>query len=325
MEKTSEYVAPRSLVVEVLSYIADKGILRPEFDPKLGYYYQVPSLDLDRESLIELLDELASEGYLDRRLYFKPVRCPSCKSYDVSVFYVCPYCGSRDFEKQVLVEHIPCGYIGTIEGFQRGGGIRCPRCRVEVKPEAFRRVGVWFRCLNCGRASPNLTPMHLCRKCGLEFSLNDADFDAVYTYRITRLGERRLIDEKAIQRPLADIFKEYGYVPETSSRLRGVSGVAHTISMLFKDSSGSKVGVVFIPANKKIGVENVVKFVSEMTDLEIPLIFVTPRELDDSVKKLANYYDIKIVSSSDPEELKSKIRELLSKDVSRRVGSVTRS
>ena len=323
MEKPTEGVALKSSVVDVLSYVADRGILKPKFNPEYGYYYEIPGSSLDRETLMELLDELASEGYLDRRLYFKPVRCPSCRSYDVSVFYVCPHCGSRDFEKQVLVEHIPCGYIGTIEGFQRNGGTRCPRCRVEVKPETLRKVGVWFRCMNCGRASPNLTPMHLCKKCGLEFTLNDADFDVIYTYRITRLGERRLSDERAIHRPLADVFKEHGYVPETKSRIRGVSGVAHTLSMLFRDSSGSKVGIVFIPADKKIGVENVVKFVSEITDLEIPLIFVTPKELDDNVKKLANYYNVKIVSSSDLEELKNKIRELLSKDVLRRVGSAT--
>ena len=43
MEKTTEGVALKSSVVDVLSYVADRGILKPKFNPEYGYYYEIPA------------------------------------------------------------------------------------------------------------------------------------------------------------------------------------------------------------------------------------------------------------------------------------------
>lgn len=304
-----------SLAVILLNHAAKLGALKPKFSVENGYYYELPGLTLEREELKDALNELVLEGYLDRELYFKSVKCHVCGSFDVTAFYTCPYCGSKQFEKQTLVEHLSCGYMGVINGFNVQEGLRCPRCKVEVKPDSLRRAGVWFKCLKCGKISSNLTSLHLCRNCGAEFTLNDAEFEDVYIYRLTRLGERRLRDEKAIRKPLMDTFKKHGYVLEELPRVKGISGMTYNISLLFVNEAGNRVGVIFIPGDKRIGLEEVVKLISEVTDMGMPMILVTPKELTDEVKKIASFYKLNITSSSNPEELKSMVKEFLSRGV----------
>jgi len=185
------------LKIELLKNLLDDGIttLHPVADPDSPIGYSWPDLakfvDLDIAATEQLLDDLAEQAILDRRLHDKIHICPTCNRYNVNFREVCPSCGSIDIELQEMIHHFACGYVGPISQFQQGMKFICPKCRAELRHIGldYEKPAETFLCNVNGHVFTDPGVEAYCLACGDKFEPKDLNLRNVYAYTLTGRAE----------------------------------------------------------------------------------------------------------------------------------------
>ncbi|NND09266.1 MAG: hypothetical protein HKN87_23080 [Saprospiraceae bacterium] len=132
-------------------------------DCRMGYLYPIISaIEANgriRSSVVELLDEAESLGYVKARMLQSTYVCSSCEDAFLQFREVCPACLSSDIVTEEVVHHFRCAHVAPLSDFRQeiqGGHIlECPKCNHELK-----HIGVDF---------DKPSSMHRCRSCNKDF------------------------------------------------------------------------------------------------------------------------------------------------------------
>jgi len=276
-----------SKIVTLLNQIKDKP-LEPEYDVKLGYHYPLAEEILGSKDVKAILEDMAKLGILDKTLYKKEIVCSSCSSPSLSLSLSCPYCLSKEVHLSTLKEHIPCGYIGSIEKV-------CPKCNREVKEEEIKVSGKWFECKADGRKIREPRVVYQCRLCKREHTIEDVKFENIYQYTLNSKILPLLNKFLNLTSKLVNLFNQKGFSIIFNGAIEGSSGVDHFFHMVFKRGS-EKIGIDFyLSFNDVIGDEAVIKFFAKALDIKSLTLFVAYPYLKDSAKNLAELYKLSYI------------------------------
>ncbi len=158
MEMSSDrWSRPEALRLLNLMLTGTLSEIKPKYNPVTGYEY---CSELSREGILScrealaLIEKLVEMGVLRKELHDTVASCRNCGSEVFIVRATCPYCGSLNFSKGVVIEHLVCGYIGLEEDFHREGSGKkiCPKCRKELKQQGidFLKAAKIYKCNSCG-------------------------------------------------------------------------------------------------------------------------------------------------------------------------------
>ncbi len=294
--------------------------LTPVFDPDVGFTYCPPLRDLgvlDCEGLEEVLRELAREGILRAELHDNIAVCGRCGSHRLVIRPVCPYCGSVNFRRTTVIEHLACGYSGPETDFRTPSGeMICPKCgkRLRAIGVDYLRTADVYLCSDCGEFFSLPELKFLCADCGKENSFKDLRIVRVYRYKV--IPEKiRSLEEANLLNELASRIRELGLLVEgPGAKVRGVSGIGQGFTFVIK-SPGEPIPLAVVdvvPAGRQLKEEDLLRFFAKAFDANARYwILALPTRLDDRLRDVAGRYGITLVESTGQEDLVEKVVQLL--------------
>ncbi len=152
----------------LLSHDLPHGIAAPVLD--LSQLKFVSSLPAHQIEVAQQRGEL-SEVLLDRVWV-----CPQCRALP-SFRPACPCCGSAGVERDRMMHHFACAFVGPTSEFQlTDDGLSCPKCctqRLMVGTDCEYLDGPWH-CSDCDWSPAELEIVGHCLKCGFRFPAQQA-------------------------------------------------------------------------------------------------------------------------------------------------------
>ncbi|MEM2293615.1 MAG: hypothetical protein QXX41_10110 [Nitrososphaerota archaeon] len=261
------------------------------FNFEAGWHH--PSLTkLSREELKAALRKLVNMGLIVEEEVEKSILCPSC--------------GSKKVEKDLILEHLTCGALNRREGFKSSGKLVCPSCKRELRSLGtdYLIVGAWFKCCECGKTFEMPGVSHRCVACGFNFDFKDSLYEAVKEYSLTSKG---LEEAKRIRfiRAAEKAAEKAGFTPELKGRVKGLSGLEHGFDLVLRKGERTValdvvLGGLTAPALTKLYDAPSVT----------PIIAVTP-SAPTEVKALAAKRKAVLVEAETPEELSLALEKAL--------------
>ncbi len=295
----------RRLMDLILS--GDLREITPVFDPDEGFTYCPPLRELgilDCEGLEEVLRGLTREGILRAELHDNIAVCGRCGSHRLVIRPVCPYCGSVNFRRTTVIEHLACGYSGPETDFKTPSGeMVCPKCgkRLRAIGVDYLRTADVYLCSDCGEFFSLPELKFVCADCGKENSAKDLRIVRVYSYRV--VPERvRSLEEVSLLNELASRIRELGLLVEgPGARVRGVSGIEQGFTFVIKspDEPIPLAVIDIVPTGRQLKEEDLLRFFAKAFDANARYwILAVPTGLDDRLRDVARRYGITLIESS---------------------------
>ena len=153
----------------LISHDLPHGLRAPRFDStRLKFVSTVT--DGERGAACE-------SGRADTVLLDRVWLCPQCHALP-SFRPACPCCGSARIERDSLMHHFACAYVGQTSEFYvtENEGLACPKCctqRLIMGTDCERLQGP-YRCDDCHWSPQELEIIGHCLKCGLRFPSHQA-------------------------------------------------------------------------------------------------------------------------------------------------------
>lgn len=148
---------------------------------ELPHGIKPPALDLSQLKFVPTLPapqvEVARQrGALSEVLLDRVWVCPQCRALP-SFRPACPCCGSGGVERDRMLHHFACAFVGSTGEFQVSDeGLACPKCctqRLLVGTDCEYLDGPW-RCADCDWNTAELEIVGHCLKCGFRFPAHQA-------------------------------------------------------------------------------------------------------------------------------------------------------
>lgn len=140
-----------------------------------------PALDLSQLKFVPTLSApqaaaARQRGALGEVLLDRVWVCPQCRALP-SFRPACPCCGSAGVERDRMMHHFACAFVGSTGEFQVSDeGLACPKCctqRLTVGTDCEYLDGPW-RCPDCDWNTAELEIVGHCLKCGFRFPAQQA-------------------------------------------------------------------------------------------------------------------------------------------------------
>jgi hypothetical protein len=270
------------------------------------------------------LDDLVTEGVLDKEVYEKLIICPSHpNAYSSSVRLYCPKCNSLNVDKLNLYEHKRCGFIteSTEFDFSKPENTTCPSCKkkiVDFKKE-IRIPAMWHQCLDCKEKFDNAIIKLYCRQHEHDFETNAGQFVTSYAYRLKDYEAPITSDDEQMKEDLVQLLSEFNFSTEFKASVKGKSGNPHKIPIYAKNKANGDVIVIFIHRSS----ENLSQ--TDINGILVPILDVGPKHtlllttstVDESVKTIAKQYGIDVISDPDLSKILHFVDVFVSDDYSR--------
>jgi hypothetical protein len=291
----------------------EKNSIDPVLAPlsKMGFAYPEIEgvLKLQTGDVVEILDSLASDRILDKKIFGTFLVCPYCSSSNLKAATGCPNCGSDRIARGRILEHFFCSNVKLEEEYIEKGHYVCPKCHKDVKylGTDYRSIGVKFYCYNCEHIFDESVPLRKCVKCSRFFFQKNAKVNAVYSYRLDDEQRCRLQFDFGPKRKLMNFLKLKGYMVTENARVKGSSksGADYNFDLLASRYDGVVeynicIDVAINSNNQEIGLEEVFKFDSKTYDLGIHdrILLVSP-DLSEKAKTFADKQHILVLKKSD--------------------------
>jgi hypothetical protein len=191
--------------------------LDPRWDPyaRYGFAYRGNGCTLDEATLLQSLEELADQEYLERVFLERVMLCPSCGSHAVNIHEACLSCGSSNLVLFRALFHFRCGFVGPVSAFRpESQGRRCPKCAKILADLGTDHdsPGDFFRCRSCGSRFQEPEIGARCLSCGGRFTGRDLQATRhrdVFGYSLTSLGATALDEQRLLDDP-AEAFRANG-------------------------------------------------------------------------------------------------------------------
>jgi len=293
--------------------LREKKELLPEYEPDTGFRYPLAEqyIGSSFSEAQHVIRKLYEAGVLLKKYRDKAVACPSCLSPAISVKYLCPSCNSSNIEKKDVCEHVSCGFVDSDEVFVKDKGRICPKCGKTIDDAGVRRVGTAFHCRICGESFEKPTWMHFCKKCRLNFTLNEASFIDVYSYVLNcDVKDEFGLDALSVS-PIKDVFEKYSFKTSIPGSLKGISGSIYLFDLVAKGKIGGRDVVVALDITCSTGQldpSSVSSFMGKLIDADVKMgVLIAIPEMDPMAKNLAELYDIMVVESKTSSEAAERI------------------
>lgn len=290
--------------------------LKPAFDLEHGYRYPEAE-ELLEESPFEAaqtLARLSGLGILDKELHDKSLSCPKCSSPNISINYICPYDGSKDITKDSLITHLVCGYIDSRSNFiQEEEGLACPRCKQTLTPGSYRITGSWSQCNVCNRRLETLSTGHRCRKCGHEFTFEEAKFDDSFVYTLNQQVREEISRGLIYLSQFRKTLEDNGYTITTPPNLKDPSGMEYNFDIVAGDSKGMTISVDINFSDIPFTRDQIIEKFGKYSATNKTSILVLVPKLESDINKLVESIGMVITQADNPSGALHQFSERVSK------------
>lgn len=154
-----------------------------------------PALDLSQLKFVpslpaQQIESARQRGELHEVLLDRVWVCPQCRA--VPTFRpACPCCGSAGVERERMMHHFACAFVGPTSEFQLNDeGLACPKCcaqRLMVGTDCEYLDGPWH-CGDCDWSPAELEIVGHCLKCGFRFPAQQAVLEDLVGHHVDRLA-----------------------------------------------------------------------------------------------------------------------------------------
>ncbi|MBI2859439.1 MAG: response regulator [Chloroflexi bacterium] len=274
------------------------GFTYPEADAVLG---------TTGRATREILESLAAEDVLVRRLFTRLLLTPEGSPQIVPQEH-CPKCDSFDLTKGQYIEHYDCGYVGCEPDFLVGADYVCPGCKRKLKLMGtdYRKLGVCYRCNRCSEIATAPVMKFRSLRTGRILDAQEIQELRLSSYRFNPALDFQL-NSKA---RLMEFLKLRGYRSEELAKVKGRSGVVHTLDILAtRDDVIIKhtvaIGVFGAKASKTdVPVDEMLGFYARAMDAGIySLIAIAITPFSEEAQAFAKTHAIKVLTPKDIAEL----------------------
>lgn len=306
-------------VIEILmTSMEDNVIPAVNFEENRWSY---PLLDkLGRpEHVSALLEEISSPSVniLEKGEYERIPVCPKHPQYlSTSMKLYCSGCSSTDVVKLHLIEHKPCGYITTKIGFgEVSTGINsCASCKKKIRdPEnELRKLGRWYECNNCKIRFDDLVTRLHCRKFDHDFEINQADIVIVPYYKLKADAKSVSIYAYSLIPQLQKLSVLNGFTIESSTSVKGKSGVMHKTSLFASNRENKSVLIDIKSGESELGDAEINSMLVKVLDISPSVaVFIGVPEVSETAKALAKAHKISVVTGKDFDEIIKSTEQIL--------------
>ncbi len=300
-----------------MRHMVDRGSysITPKIDAKGVTYPDLAGLypNKTETEIGELLQRLVENSVLNAKLLDKVIICPTCASASVNSKYNCPRCSSFDIAKASIIEHIRCGYIGSIEKFHKGEQLICPKCKGIVTEVDYRKIGSSFECNSCGSRFEAPRISHKCNSCDDVFTYREAKYEPIFDFYLSEDTKRNLAGGRIPLGSIASVLKKQGYDVGIKADLVGKSGATHTFDIIAR--KGEQLIVANFTFQPKE--EDIIGLFAKKYDIDPTLTLLIalspPSREEEAVSKA---YGVQIIFSSGLTPVGEQIQKLLDKETS---------
>ncbi len=306
-------------LIQEVQKLTDRTI-KPFVDYNEGrLFYPILSKIGEAQDNVSCLDDLVSDGILDKKIYEKLIVCPiHPDTFSSSVRLYCPSCHSMGVEKLNLFEHKKCGYITDSNNFDftDQANSNCPSCKKQIKnfEKEIRVPAMWYQCNDCSEKFDNAVIKLHCRKHEHDFDTNSGQFVTTFSYKLKNSDISINSDTNQIKDELLKLLRGFNFDAKLNISIKGKSGNIHEIPIYAKSKTTGESILIFI-RNQPTGIDQ-----SDMNSILVPkldidptnTLLVTVSEINDGVENLAQHYGIHLISELDFTQILSRVEEFVS-------------
>ena len=165
----------------------------------------------DHEKTIQ---SLMNASYIVKSPTQLKLSCPSCKSINLMINYLCQNCKASNFIRGNVLEHNKCGHADLESNFQQGNLLICPKCQKELKligVDYFRVISA-LKCRECQNIFTIPELSYDCNQCGNSgFSLSDGSWNQMYNYEISVEKLEEIKQNIISLSPIEQFFRDKGF------------------------------------------------------------------------------------------------------------------
>ncbi len=294
---------------------SESGVSYPPIEKLLG---------MTAEGTVTVLESLAGEGFLLRKLSDRIFLCPYCQSPNLRSGLRCAKCGSGYTAKTRLLEHLACGYVGSENEFFTTGKYVCPRCQRELRflSSDYQSLGMKYKCGNCSEIFSDPVFKWQCLRCLLLFTESEAKEIVLVTYYFNESRRQWLEFELKPKKKFIALLQSFGYEVVETGHITGKSGAEHTFDILAHRSDGIchhtlAIDVLITELDREVSLEEVFRFDDKAYDAGIhDKVLIVSTGLNPEASRFAGRQKIKVLPIKDLERLPKPVRPF--KEISHR-------
>ena len=297
----------------------DDRTIKPFVDYNEGLlFYPILSRIGEMQDNVACLDDLVSDGILEKKVYEKLIVCPvHPDTFSSSVRLYCPKCRSMSVEKLNLFEHKKCGYIteSTNFDFSDQDNSNCPSCEKPIKnfEKEVRVPAMWYQCDDCEEKFDNAVIKLHCRKHEHDFDTNSGQFITTFSYKLKNSEISINSDTNQIKDELLKLLEGFNFDGKLNISIKGKSGNVHEIPIYAKSKITGESILIFI-RNQPTGVDQ-----SDMNSILVPKLDIDPTNtllvtvsgVNDGIESFADHYGIHLISEPDFSQILSRVEEFV--------------
>lgn len=299
------------------------GEIVPRLDDSVpeGYTYeQLRYLDWDMPRKTTALNSLVVRGYLNATPKEKVMKCKQCGSMRLQIRSECPDCGSLRTQRYKVLEHFPCGMIDKEENFRRENDeLVCPKCnkKMNLIGMDYRSLGSMFACADCGALNKELSTAIKCTKCSHVAKPDEETEDHLFSYTLNPSMLPRLRQIVKPVQTIANYFEGIGYTVYTPAKVKGKSGIEHTVDILAQERvkktvappiiSGSakppesissrSIAIEILVSESEVKLDDITRVFGKMNDLQNESVVIAIPSISENAKNYAATYRINVVEA----------------------------
>jgi nitrite reductase/ring-hydroxylating ferredoxin subunit len=314
-------------LIQEVQKLEDRTI-KPFVDYNEGLlFYPILSQIGETQDNVACLDDLVSDGILEKKVYEKLIVCPvHPETFSSSMRLYCPKCHSMNVEKLNLFEHKKCGYIteSTNFDFSDHENSNCPSCKKPIKnfEKEVRVPAMWYQCDDCEEKFDNAVIKLHCRKHEHDFDTNSGQFVTTFSYKLKNSEISINSDTNQIKDELLKLLHGFNFDGKLNISIKGKSGNIHEIPIYAKSKTTEESILIFI-RNQPTGVDQ-----SDMNSILVPKLDIDPTNtllvtvsgINDGIESLAQHYGIHLISEPDFSQILSRVEDFVSEWYSKNGG-----
>lgn len=288
----------------------------PTYDLVQGFRYTtVEALLIDNNQ-----DDKTAEIFLERlhyldileKQFFDTVTvCPYCHSPPVTLHNHCPKCKSRYIAKTSLTEHIPCGHIDERERYVHNA---CPKCHQPLVHGQYRDMGRWYVCRACRERFETPQLDLICRKCGKEFTMQEALIQTISKYLLNPARESEIRQNVTSLESIHALLLDLGFEVEMPGSLIGEkSGIQHYFSLIATSKNQETIVIEHRVNEPEVNASQLILYLYKLSEIQADLpIFVAIPKLSTTAKQIAEGYQILVIEGipTDQDQL-TKLKQVI--------------
>ena len=294
--------------------------IKPFVDYNEGLlFYPILSKIGEMQDNVACLDDLVSDGILEKQVYEKLIVCPiHPETFSSSMRLYCPKCHTMNVEKLNLFEHKKCGYIteSTNFDFSDQHNSKCPSCNKQIKnfEKEVRVPAMWYQCSDCNEKFDNAVIKLHCRKHEHDFDTNSGQFVTTFSYKLKNSQISINSDTNQIKDELVKLLHGFNFDAKLNISIKGKSGNVHEIPIYAKSKTTGESILIFIK-NQPTGVDQ-----SDMNSILVPKLDIDPTNtllvtvsgINDGIENFAAHYGIHLIVEQDFSQILSRVEEFVS-------------